>query len=431
MLYYELLPGIRMILGMCCMFVMTGALFLFVTVCIRHMGLGQLLFSLTLAAVALFMLFGMNSVSRKMETGCPFTFLSGTIGNLSWWIVTGILLLLGICECLWFVVFWRRKSRIQIPEAIKESLDTLPDAVCYFLENGQPLLVNKQMNRLCGVLLDSEILNVNHFLEKLWEKRVKKGNEIIRTEPTVIVRTVDGEVWDFHQTVLRAQPSGFIELAAYNVTEPYQLSQELKAKNESLSRINERLRAYSLEVDHITREQEILNAKIQVHNNIGRALLAFRAYLEQPSEKRDRKNLLLLWRNTMILQHEADAERRSSDWELLQKAAGAIDVKMILQGELTEEKRNRKILITAMHECLTNTRKHADGSELYVTVTECEGRIAAELKNDGKVPEREIEETGGLKNLRRMVEEAGGRMTIESRPRFLLHLDLPKEDVCL
>ena len=56
MLYYELLPGIRMILGMCCIFVMTGALFLFVTVCIRHMGLGQLLLSLTLAEVALFML---------------------------------------------------------------------------------------------------------------------------------------------------------------------------------------------------------------------------------------------------------------------------------------------------------------------------------------------------------------------------------------
>ena len=42
MLYYELLPGIRMILGMCCIFVMTGALFLLVTVCIWHMGLGQL-----------------------------------------------------------------------------------------------------------------------------------------------------------------------------------------------------------------------------------------------------------------------------------------------------------------------------------------------------------------------------------------------------
>lgn len=56
MLYYELLPGIRMILGMCCIFVMTGALFLFVTVCIRHMGLGQLLLSLTLAAVDLVIL---------------------------------------------------------------------------------------------------------------------------------------------------------------------------------------------------------------------------------------------------------------------------------------------------------------------------------------------------------------------------------------
>lgn len=52
----------------------------------------------------------------------------------------------------------------------------------------------------------------------------------------------------------------------------------------------------------------------------------------------------------------------------------------------------------------------------------------AELSNNGHSPAGEIRETGGLKNLRHMVESAGGDMKIESMPRFVLRVLLPKGD---
>ena len=53
--------------------------------------------------------------------------------------------------------------------------------------------------------------------------------------------------------------------------------------------------------------------------------------------------------------------------------------------------------------------------------------ITARITNDGRQPEREVKEAGGLKNTRRIVEAAGGSMTIESTPRFALNINLPDQ----
>lgn len=217
------------------------------------------------------------------------------------------------------------------------------------------------------------------------------------------------------------------ELAAYDVTGEYCLGRELEKRNQRLGEINGRLRAYSLEVNRITREEEILNAKIRIHDDVGRSLLAFRSFLVQPRERRDRGRLLLLWKNIVTaLRNEVFSPEQSSGWEQLQKAAEALDVEMVLDGKLPEGKGCREILITALHECLTNTVKHAHGSRIFLSIRKDETGVTAELCNDGKPPSDEVKETGGLLNLRFAVECAGGKMSIESKPRFILRIILPK-----
>ena len=46
--------------------------------------------------------------------------------------------------------------------------------------------------------------------------------------------------------------------------------------------------------------------------------------------------------------------------------------------------------------------------------------------NDGDLPDKEVQEAGGLKNLRNTVEKAGGRMKIISRPRFVMIIEVLK-----
>ena len=45
------------------------------------------------------------------------------------------------------------------------------------------------------------------------------------------------------------------------------------------------------------------------------------------------------------------------------------------------------------------------------------------------MPEKGIRESGGLLNLRRMVERAGGGMKIRSLPAFEMALKLPREKI--
>ncbi|MGN1112688.1 MAG: ATP-binding protein, partial [Acutalibacteraceae bacterium] len=244
-----------------------------------------------------------------------------------------------------------------------------------------------------------------------------------------VIQTDDERVWDFRHNVLSVGNSEVQELVAFDVTEQYNLKKELEMRNERLSGVNERLRNYSREIERITAEKEILAAKMRVHDDVGRSLLAFRSYLAKPRSERDREGLLLLWRYTIsVMKKEAVSVAQSSDWELLLKAAEAVGVKLESDGELPEQGRIRAVLIAALHECLTNTVKHAKGNCLYLNIKSDDTALTAEITNNGEQPKCEIKETGGLRNLRNTAESAGAAMTVESTPRFLLRLNFQMGD---
>lgn len=48
-----------------------------------------------------------------------------------------------------------------------------------------------------------------------------------------------------------------------------------------------------------------------------------------------------------------------------------------------------------------------------------EGSYTVVIRNNGKPPEKEITEGGGLTNLRHRIENSGGKMTVQSLPMFL------------
>ena len=75
---------------------------------------------------------------------------------------------------------------------------------------------------------------------------------------------------------------------------------------------------------------------------------------------------------------------------------------------------------------MTNAVRYAQATELYVDFTESETEATVTITNNGRTPDGEIEEGGGLSTLRRRIERAGGTMTVRSRPGFQLSVTLPK-----
>ena len=408
--------------GFALMILMLGSMFLTTGSFVLRFGKRYCTAGTVLLAVVLFLAYMNNNV--VMYAQGSIIGLSRPVlraAGLPWLLYVVILAGIASAEAVIFIMFLRRKKAMLVAGAIKESLDSLPDGICFYESGGQPLLVNMQMNRLSGEVSGQEIMNAELFIRRLKEKKVPDRMRIIRTEPTVLLETVDGSVWDFRiRSLIPGKPDTF-EIAAFNITEQYRSNRELKKRNERLEQVNERLRRFSEEMVSFTAEKELLNAKIGIHDNIGRSLLAFRTYLSQPAKDRDRKKLLFLWRYVFsVMKMEASP---SDDWDLLEKAAEMLHILINLDGELPKNLKWRNAVIAAIRECLTNTSAHAGGDRLTVKIRSCGGDITAEFTNTGRPPEGEIQETGGLKNLRRIVEQAGGSMTIESCPRFLMRLE--------
>ena len=69
-----------------------------------------------------------------------------------------------------------------------------------------------------------------------------------------------------------------------------------------------------------------------------------------------------------------------------------------------------------------------NGTELYVCFWQKPDCMEVALTNNGAVPKEKITEGGGLSMLRQRTEEAGGKMEVQSIPRFKLMLSLPEQE---
>ena len=190
-------------------------------------------------------------------------------------------------------------------------------------------------------------------------------------------------------------------------------------------RANERLKEYSSKVDSYMREKEILADKIKVHDDIGRSLIALKTYLNEDSD--DRESLIRLWKNSILLMRgDAEAHKEADGWENLLLAAERLNIGIDIDGKFPEDRGKMDIYIDLLLECLTNTARHAGGNRLFFALREDEGHYYIDIKNNGIQPENEIRKTGGLANIDRSIELAGGRMSIETFPQFVIKARLPK-----
>ena len=85
-----------------------------------------------------------------------------------------------------------------------------------------------------------------------------------------------------------------------------------------------------------------------------------------------------------------------------------------------------ELLYTAMQVCLNNAIQYAKATEISANIWENQDSYTVVIRNNGKPPEKGITEGGGLTNLRHRIENSGGKMTVQSLPRFSLAIEIPK-----
>ena len=161
--------------------------------------------------------------------------------------------------------------RVSRRSSVKESFDNLPSGVCFADRHGVIILCNRQMHRLCHMLLGTGVQHVFELRDALRNppQNIRRSDDVAD-----IFYFPDGEVWDFKEsTVSDSRGKAYTQIQAFPVTELYAKKAELEHENHLLAEINERARQLYSELDQTVREEETFAVKMRVHNEIGLRLL--------------------------------------------------------------------------------------------------------------------------------------------------------------
>ena len=335
-----------------------------------------------------------------------------------WAIFAALMLFLQIRQLL-------RYARTHLTaNAVKEALDRLPVGVCISDMQGTVLLSNLRINAL------SQSLTGQHLYDSclFWEQAAVQGTP---QEHGSLVRMPDGKAWLFTKKPMTVQENGrkmqYEQIFAEDMTEVCKITDELSAKNKHLKEVQFHMKTVAAYEHSLIAAREVIRARTAVHNQMNSVLLCGKHYLDHPERVREEELLHLLEYNNFFQLVEAQQrEHRTDRLDDAMRNAGRIGVTVRIEGTLPEQQSVRDVLAQAVEQCAANTVRHAEGDCLTVSLHETDSQYTAEFRNNGKPPEGTVSETGGLWYLRKAAEEAGGTVSVQSEPVFLLTVRIPK-----
>ncbi len=314
-------------------------------------------------------------------------------------------------------------------DKIKESFDHLPIAVCFFDSNGIVRLINHRGLSIASLLRKNGVQTLTEYESAL--KNPPDGICPIGKRQLQIFRFPDGSAFRFTKERLTTKDGAlYTQVTAFDVTELIDRQSELSKENAKLTKVNERLKRLFEQMPEIIREEETLEMKQRVHDDIGRSILAARRTLHRQKGLSSLKESAMLFERAISVLYRSNQIRTESDsLEAVIEKSSEMGVRVLIEGEPFDIPSMQSVAALAITECAANCVRHADGTELYVQFKQGSKHTELIITNNGLPPKEEIHEGGGLSMLRRRVEEVGGTMELQSLPIFKLILTLPKKEV--
>ena len=335
------------------------------------------------------------------------------------WFLYAVLECISAAVILFCLRSFRQQMNSQLTsDSIRQTVDLLPTSVLISDTDGTVLLTNLIMTKLCRVLTGELLSNAGRFWQYIESK--DKTNHLIHTP--------EKEVWKFTKSRLTLDSSEYDQVIATNMTEQYRITEELSDRNRHLKEMLAHMRSVVEKERSLIAVREVMNARMTVHNRIGAVLLTGKYYLDHPENVKEEELLHLLeYNNRFLLAREGQPEQKINPLQEAVLAAGKIGVSTEIHGSLPENENVCRLMAQAVEQCAANAVRHAGGDRLFIWIEENKTLVTADFSNNGRAPEGPVTETGGLAVLRKAVQKAGGVMTVQSEPSFLLTLSVPKQ----
>lgn len=121
---------------------------------------------------------------------------------------------------------------------IKESLDNLPEGICFADTRGIVVLCNRQMDRLCHALMGTDLQVIDELRAAL---RTPQAGVTAVDPDAGAFAFPDGRTWVFRENAITGGGGRrYVQMQAFDATELYEKRDELERENRALEETNAR-----------------------------------------------------------------------------------------------------------------------------------------------------------------------------------------------
>lgn len=315
-------------------------------------------------------------------------------------------------------------------------LTPIRGGICFANTAGRVILANRRINKLVLELTGHSILNS----EVTWDElsQVKDTDNIKVLRQSWLPKTTDerfsnqlffqisnSTVWRFSYSHL---DTATLQMEAAEITTLYKLSEELYLHTCQLREMQQRQYSLLNDIVRVNHDKEILAAKMRIHDEFGRCLLATNRAITEQSIAENAETLQENWIKTIdsfLTIPETSPETKSSLQSELQAVSELIGCRIRYIGRVPSDPKSLRLLFAAIREALTNAVRHANASELIVKITNFPHADHVEISDNGKASVYALSEGSGLGSLRRRLEQEGVILKITCDGHVALHFDLP------
>lgn len=355
--------------------------------------------------------------------------------------VQGMVIFLHLIRFAWLMRKVRTlRHELLMPQSIRETIDYLPGGICFSTPNGRPILTNRRMNELVYRLTGHTVMNacvtwdeLRQFISangctKLEELRMNREPIGGAVDDCMFFSFPGGNIWRFRKEELTDRVPRYIQLEATEISDLYHYSKKLYHNNQRLAEQYKRQQNLLANIVEINHEKEILQAKIRIHDDLGRSILTTKQHLSGQTLSENIPYLADIWNNT--IRNLAEFTRASADMEIspeieLQKAADMIGCHIHFRGDRQVGRKTALLFYAVVREALTNAVRHAKADQLDVSIRKTAGGYYVEISDNGTVPVSLVTEGNGLSNLRRRLEQEGATLEIKCEDGVVLSAVIP------
>lgn len=314
--------------------------------------------------------------------------------NWLYWLL--ILFLLTSLTAILFIYNIHYERNNLTANSIKLYLDKVDCGVCCYKDNGRLLFSNICINQLSTKITGSPLLNGNHFKETLTEN----------------LATVEDEKWRFSCRDIILNNEVIHEITATNVTNEYNKTKDLEKDKLELSRIKKELEDYNLSINEVVKHQEILQAKINIHDEMNKLMLS--TVMNEDAKELDK--IFSLWeQNTLLLSKEVEDIQVEESIKRLTELAKSLKMTLVWDENALSILNNEQkgVFFITAQEAMANASKHASATNICISIEELNECIKCKFINKINTPIENVKFAGGLSNLEKLLKKYGASIKAE------------------